>query len=109
MKQHETNKGNILNVDAIRAKNSNVIAVGNMKVNGNGDRVSRGVIVEPSASRVRTHSVVSSVETTIVEPCDDIPGETPPVEKAKPTKKKKQIELDNGDIMISGGDDNDGN
>lgn len=47
---HKTSRGTILDMDKLKLANENVIAVGNMKVNARGDKISGGKVVESKNS-----------------------------------------------------------
>lgn len=49
---YRTNKGAIIDMEAMRAKNEKTIAAGNMKVNAKGDVVKGGKVVKTAKARV---------------------------------------------------------
>lgn len=50
---YRTNKGAIIDMEAMRAKNEKTIAAGNMKVNAKGDVVKGGKVVKTAKARVK--------------------------------------------------------
>ena len=47
---HKTSRGTVLDMDKLRLANEHVIAVGNMKVNARGDKISGGKVIESKNS-----------------------------------------------------------
>lgn len=55
MVNRRSNKGTIIDMDAIMAANEKSVAVGNMGVNAKGETVQDGVVVQSSEERVRAY------------------------------------------------------
>ena len=56
MPTKRTNKGQVIDMDAIMAQNQSSVAVGNMGVNAKGDKLGKdGVVVQSSEDRVRAY------------------------------------------------------
>jgi hypothetical protein len=56
MPTKKTNKGQVIDMDAIMAQNQSSVAVGNMGVNAKGDKIGKdGVVVQTSEDRVRAY------------------------------------------------------
>jgi FtsZ-interacting cell division protein ZipA len=55
MVNRRSNKGTIIDMDAIMAANEKSVAVGNMGVNAKGETVQDGVVVQSSEDRVRAY------------------------------------------------------
>lgn len=49
---YKTNKGKIIDMEAMRAQNEKTVAAGNMKINAKGDVVKGGHVVKPVKERV---------------------------------------------------------
>lgn len=114
-KIYRTSRGTPIDIDALRIKFENEIAVGNMKVNARGDTIGKkGQIVEPVKNKaVATHKTPKAIRQTSLKP--DSP-EAVQREMAKTTieglqstgstkiapnqSKKKQVKLANGDIIM---------
>ena len=114
MAQRRTNKGQMLDFDALMIQNEKEIALGNMKVNARGDKLGPGGKILQSREEVtreyyknnpkaavKTVSIKDAVDSkpvvdqsqTIVE------KKTTSKTKAK-AKATKEVELPNGDIEI---------
>lgn len=113
MVQKRTNRGNMIDMDALMLKNEEEIALGNMKVNARGDRIGpNGKIVKrkeeigreyydanPKAV-VKTVSIKDNVDAGITEQAQPTTSNTVTKVKKTTVKKTKEIELPNGDIEI---------
>lgn len=125
-KIYKSSKGREIDMDALRAQSANSPAVGNMKVNGRGDKIGPGgKIVEPVASRTRklhrenprvAQEISIKEKQTEEKQVDEIAENMPAKKKAtrkkavsKTIDKSRERELDDGSIEIvdeDKGDDN---
>ena len=110
MVQKRTNRGTMIDMDALMLKNEEEIALGNMKVNARGDKLGpNGKVVKrkeevgreyynanPKAV-VKTVSIKDNVDTSVTEAKTETSSTV--VRKTK-VKKTKEVELPNGDIEI---------
>tara|TARA_B100001094_G_scaffold120078_1_gene115764 strand:- start:2143 stop:2493 length:351 start_codon:yes stop_codon:yes gene_type:complete len=111
MVQRRTNKGQVIDMDALTIKGENEVALGNMRVNAKGDKLGDGgKVVQAKEEVAREYyannpkAVVQSVSikdavdrSPIVDEASKIVK--PSVKKTK-VKKTKEVELPNGDIEI---------
>jgi len=119
-KMYRTSKGQMVDMDALRIANDKSPAVGNMGVNGRGDRLARGgKVTETVAQQTRAYykstakaSKAVSIKEDIVdvkeleEIKENMPTEKPkPKVKVKTIAKAKEVELEDGSIQIIEGDD----
>lgn len=103
---YRTYRGKIIDLEAIRRKHADTVAVGNMGVNARGDKLGPGgEIISPVQEKSRMHydTTVISTETASIK--GDMPAdeagvlEDAPVKRA--TKKKgKERETASGDIVM---------
>jgi hypothetical protein len=69
----KTANGILIDIEAIRAKNENVIALGNMNVNARGDEI-KGLVEEPQTRKERMtnyyklHSVIPTKKNKVKRP-----------------------------------------
>lgn len=115
---YRSHKGKLVDVDKIRKKAEDTIAVGNMGVNARGDTIKGGKVVETAGSKSRKHhnSTKTTVEISSLKPdvVEEDLTDTKNVskkEEKKSSKKstKKEVELENGDIIIEEEDKKDAN
>ena len=120
-KMYKTSKGQTIDMDALRVASENTTAVGNMGVNGRGDKLGRGgKVTETVAKQTRAYhratpkvtktvSIKEDIAKTVIdEPqakLEDIAENMPAPKTKKKTKvktisKTKEIELDDGSIQI---------
>lgn len=111
MVQRRTNKGQVIDMDALTIKGENEVALGNMRVNAKGDKLGDGgKVIQAKEEVAREYyannpkAVVQSVSikdavdrSPIVDEASKIVK--PSVKKTK-VKKTKEVELPNGDIEI---------
>jgi len=113
MVQKRTNRGNMIDMDALLLKNEKEIALGNMKVNARGDRLGPGgkvIKTKEEAGReyydsnpkavVKTVSIKDNVDAGVKEQVQPTTSNTVTKVKKTTVKKTKEIELPNGDIEI---------
>lgn len=101
---YKSNKGQPVDMEALRIKNENSIAVGNMKVNAKGDQLGKGGEVVMSAAE-RVHQYYAETETTVskssIKPnLDEELPETLSTAKKDKTKKKVEVEDADGNIHM---------
>ena len=116
-KKYRPAKGKMIDMDALRVQSEKTTAVGNMGVNGRGDKLGRGGKVASTVEQqtrayyrntpkqgVKTVSVKEDVaeETKLEEIKENMPE---PEKKSKPKKKKtikksREVELEDGSIEI---------
>ena len=99
MAKHTTYRGVTIDMDSIRRENETVPAVGNMSVNAKGDQISRGVVTKTADQIAReNHRTTSMVSRTSLK--NALPT-APDLQnnRVQPTKKAKEVVLDNGDII----------
>ena len=113
MVQKRTNRGTMIDMDALMLKNEEEIALGNMKVNARGDKLGpNGKVVKrkeevgreyydanPKAV-VKTVSIKDNVDTGVTEMKAETPKASSTVVRKTKVKKTKEVELPNGDIEI---------
>ena len=122
-KMYRTSKGQMVDMDALRLASEKSTAVGNMGVNGRGDKLGRGgKITEPVAKQTRAYHKATPKVTKNVsikedlgkkveeskEELEQMTQNMPKKEKAKKAKKKevktisktKEIELEDSSIQI---------
>lgn len=113
MAQKRTNKGQMLDFDALMLQNEKEIALGNMKVNARGDKlgpggkiiqtredVTREYYKNNPKSVVQTVSIKDAVDSKpVVDQSQEI-VETRKATAKKSKKATKEVELPNGDIEI---------
>lgn len=122
-KRYRTAKGREVDIEAMRAAGERAVALGNMGVNGRGDKISRGgKVIETSQERVRAYNTDNpkavrrvSIKGDYDTDADQIQGELPKTKsdkladkKGKPTAKKAtvEVELEDGSIEIVDADTN---
>ena len=81
MTERRSNKGVIVDMEALIAANADQPAVGNMGVNTNGDLIGKnGEIIQKAEDRVRAYyqdnPLSSTAETTLKGPAPDLPVQT---------------------------------
>lgn len=83
-KIYRTNKGAIIDMEAMRAKNEKTVAAGNMKVNAKGDRVKGGQVVQSAKDRVAPsyHKVTQVANTSLKKPLTKEDSTVPTPKKA---------------------------
>ena len=68
-KVYRTQKGKLIDMEAMRIANEGRVAAGNMNVNAKGDEVKGGKVVKPVRDRVRKHQKVKTqVARTSLKP-----------------------------------------
>ena len=111
MVQRRTNKGQVIDMDALIIKGENEVALGNMRVNAKGDKLGDGgKVVQAKEDVAREYyannpkAVVQSVsikdavdKSPVVDEASKI---VKPSAKKTKVKKTKEVELPNGDIEI---------
>ena len=111
MVQRRTNKGVVIDMDALTIKGENEVALGNMRVNAKGDKLGDGgKVVQAKEDVAREYyannpkAVVQSVsikdavdKSPVVDEASKI---VKPSAKKTKVKKTKEVELPNGDIEI---------
>jgi len=135
-KLYKTSKGKIIDMDALRVQSENSPAIGNMNVNGRGDKLGRGgKVVERAEEKTRAYykenpRAVKRVDIkddikqpTSTAPAEDIENLAANLDKSKDSKKEtkksskketktidksKEVELEDGSIIIKDGDDDEG-
>ena len=89
MVNRRSNKGTIIDMDAIMAANEKSVAVGNMGVNAKGETVQDGVVVQSSEDRVRAYyknnPKSSTAQTSLKGAMPDVSNQTET--KAEPELK----------------------
>lgn len=121
MSKHVTYRGTTIDMESMRRENEKTTAIGNMKVNARGDKISQGGVVSKTADQIarenhRVQSVIVKTGLKGAQPdttginlnaqqpqAKTIKTNTPP---QKPTTPK-EVELPSGDIIIE--DDNESN
>ena len=113
MVQRRTNKGQVIDMDALTIKGENEVALGNMRVNAKGDKLGDGgKVVQAKEDVAREYyannpkAVVQAVSikdavdrSPVIDEASKIVNVKPSVKKTK-VKKTKEVELPNGDIEI---------
>ena len=111
MSRHTTYRGTTIDMDVLRRENENTPALGNMKTNARGDRLgNNGAIIKTADQLAREHH---RVQTAVInsglkgpEPVtppsvlEDIVPAAVVKQEPKKSKNTKEVELDNGDIII---------
>lgn len=68
-KVYRTQKGKLIDMEAMRAVNEKTVAAGNMSVNAKGDEIKGGKVVKPARERIRPHQQVKTqVARTSIKP-----------------------------------------
>lgn len=111
MSRHVTYRGATIDMDSMRRENEKTPAIGNMKVNAKGDQIKGGKVTKTADQLARENHRVQStvVRTGLKGALPKSPVQAIEAPKAKPkakevAKKTKEVEQDNGDIIIE--DDN---
>lgn len=106
MKTYKTYRGKLIDLEAIRRKHADTVAVGNMGVNARGDKLGPGGEIISSVqekSRMHYDTTVTSTETVSIKgdmPVDEAGIlEDLPIKRAT-QKKVKERETALGDIII---------
>jgi hypothetical protein len=105
MSRHVTYRGTTIDMDTMRRENEKVTAIGNMKVNAKGDEIKGGMVTKTADQIARENHRIQTaiVNTGLKGPVPDAPLADTPVKKT-PVKatstKTKEVEQDNGDIVI---------
>lgn len=116
-KQYRTSKGRMIDMDTLRLQSEGSTAIGNMGVNGRGDKLGRGgQITEPANKRAKAYHIQNPKAVKTVSIKQDITSEESPETKgldiqsnmpAKKESKKKEtisktreVELEDGSIKI---------
>jgi hypothetical protein len=119
-KMYRTSKGKMIDMDALRLQSEKSTAVGNMGVNGRGDKLGKGgkveATVEQQARAYYRHSpnaapkkvnlkedlveekAVKQAEEELEEITENMPEKKS--KKKKTISKKKEVELEDGSIQI---------
>ena len=92
MVQRRTNRGNMIDMDALMLKNEEELALGNMKVNARGDKIGPGGKIIKSKDNVDAGVTEAKAQPTTSNTVTKV--------KKTTVKKTKEIELPNGDIEI---------
>ena len=118
MANRRTYRGKMIDMDALQRQNEKSTALGNMGVNAKGDKLgSNGQVVEPANSRTRKHynttrktvntkgslksQPAQEEEKVFDEPKEEKTAKKTKTQSPKKTEKsKKEVEQDNGDIVI---------
>ena len=130
-KMYKTSKGQLVDMDALRITSEKSTAVGNMDVNGRGDKLGRGgEVTDTVAKQTRAYHRATPKVTKNVSIKEDLAAvvempkeglesieENMPAPKTKAKAKKvvkkdvktisktKEVELEDGSIQIIEGDD----
>lgn len=107
--KYRSYRGRYVDLDAIRLRHEQEIAMGNMGVNARGDKIGPGGrIIEKASVKARQHYTGTSISKTSISIKNDQQdtGLFADDKKAKP-KAKKMIEVENeqGDIILQEVDD----
>lgn len=120
-KQYKTSKGRLIDMDTLRLHSESATAVGNMGVNGRGDKLGRGgEITQPANQQARAYykdnpravkrvsikqDIVSneSQETKGLDIEENMPEKKE--SKKKTISKTREVELEDGSIQIVSDDD----
>ncbi len=107
MSRHVTYRGTPVDMDSMRRENEETPAVGNVRANARGDRLSKGTVIKTADELARERGRVKSVvvNTGLKGPVPQKPEE-PQLEAPKHHKKPKEKELPSGDIVVDQGDSN---
>jgi hypothetical protein len=111
MVQRRTNKGQVIDMDALTIKGENEVALGNMRVNAKGDKLGDGgKVVQAKESVAREYYANNPKAVVQAVSIKDAVDRSPVIDEAskivKPSvkktkvKKTKEVELPNGDIEI---------
>ena len=126
-KMYRTSKGQMVDMDALRLTSERSTAVGNMGVNGRGDKLGKGGKTEktveqqarayyrqtPKTSKTVsvTEDITKPKEEVVKEEVIDVEDikenmpEEKPKKKKKTISKSKEVELEDGSIQIVDEDD----
>lgn len=111
-KIYRTSSGIPIDMEAIRSRHAREVAVGNMNVNAQGDRLGKGGKVVKKAQDVyRAQQAEHSSSTTkqvSIKDMNEVATVTPPATKPTKSSKKKETTLPNGDIIVSDQNPGDG-
>ena len=116
-KMYRTSKGKMIDMDALRLQSEQSTAVGNMGVNGRGDKLGKGGKVQatveqqtrayyksnPNAAPKKVNLKEDVVEEETIEEIKENMPEEKPKKKSKKKKtisKKREVELEDGSIEI---------
>lgn len=116
-KIYKTSRGTPIDIDALRIRFENEIAVGNMRVNAKGDTIGKkGQVIEPVKNKaIASHQTQKAIKQTSLKSVTpqqiqkDIAqstvdaltsGGTKKTISAPVQKNKKQVKLPNGDIVL---------
>lgn len=107
-KTYRSSRGVPVDIEAIKLRNEKTIAAGNIAMNAKGDLLKRGGEVDKTVSDVARLTAKEAPVT--LQKGVSLKGKRPKeeeIEKDKPAKKtsKKEVTLDNGDIIIKDGDE----
>lgn len=111
MVQRRTNKGQVIDMDALTIKGENEVALGNMRVNAKGDKLGDGgKVVQAKEDVAREYYANNPKAVVQAVSIKDAVDRSPVIDEAskivKPSvkktkvKKTKEVELPNGDIEI---------
>ena len=111
MVQRRTNKGQVIDMDALTIKGENEVALGNMRVNAKGDKLGDGgKVVQAKEDVAREYYANNPKAVVQAVSIKDAVDRSPVIDEAskivKPSVKKtkvrktKEVELPNGDIEI---------
>ena len=99
----KTSSGQFIDMAALETENEKIIAGGNAEVNARGDKIKGGKIIKSAGDRIREN------RTSVVVTTGSLKGPQPVAEDFEfnknktdplPVKKRKEIELPNGDIIF---------
>lgn len=115
MSRHVTYKGVTIDMDSMRRENEKVPAVGNMKVNARGDRIQNGKIIKTAdqIARESHRTKAAIVKTSLKGPIPAAPDMVSDAKHKKVPAKAaevvaKEVEQENGDIIIESVKKNEG-
>ena len=111
MVRHTTYRGTTIDMDAMRRENETVAAIGNMKVNARGDKITGTTVTQTADDiaranhRVQTAVIHGGLKGELEESPEVAITEQPTAAKVpvKATiKKSREVELPDGSISIEG-------
>jgi len=114
MSKHTTHRGVVVDMDILRRENAKVPAIGNMRVNAQGDLLdNKGMVTKTADQIARERNRVKAVEVktglkggapkfTDFQQLEspNKPGPTPTATAPKQQPKVKETELPSGDIVV---------
>jgi len=103
-KVYRTQKGKLIDMEAMRIANEGSVAAGNMSVNAKGDEIKGGKVVKPVRERVRKHQQVKTqvARTSIKPPIKkkDAQINTPPQPEPEVAPKQEFV-VDDEPVSVS--------